>query len=69
LRASGLKPDAVVESAGRRLPHAQTFCEVPAGNAFWHHNSNGLVEMAINQARADAVLGLGLALGDPIRIS
>ncbi len=67
LRASGLKPDAVVEAAGRRLPHAQTFCEVPVGSAFWHHNSNGLVEIAVNQARADAVLGLGL--GDPIRIA
>jgi S-adenosylmethionine hydrolase len=67
LRASGLKPDAVVEAAGRRLPYARTFCEVPAGNAFWHHNSNGLVEIAVNQARADTVLGLGL--GDPIRIA
>ncbi len=67
LRASGLKPDAVVEAAGRRLPHARTFSEVPVGCAFWHHNSNGLVEIAVNQGRADAVLRLGL--GDPIRIA
>jgi len=30
------------------------------GEAFWYENSNGLVEIAVNSGRADAVLGLGL---------
>ena len=43
---------------------ARTFSEVAVGQAFWYENSNGLVEIAVNQGRADRVLGLGL--GDPI---
>jgi S-adenosylmethionine hydrolase len=66
LRAAGLGPEATIEAAARRIGFARTFSEVPAGTAFWHHNSNGLVEIAVNQASAAAVLGLGL--GDVIRL-
>jgi S-adenosylmethionine hydrolase len=51
----------------RSQPCARTFCEVPVGSALWHHNTNGLVKMALNQARANAVQGLGL--GVQIRIA
>jgi S-adenosylmethionine hydrolase len=60
LRASGLGAAAAIEAAGRRLAHARTFCEVPEGTAFWFENANGLVELAVNRGRADAVLGIGL---------
>ncbi|HLN23431.1 MAG TPA: SAM-dependent chlorinase/fluorinase [Patescibacteria group bacterium] len=60
LRASGVDPAAVIEAAGRRLTRARTFCEVPEGDAFWFENANGLVELAVNRGRADAVLGIGL---------
>jgi hypothetical protein len=40
---------------------------MPVGSALWHHNTNGLVKMALNQARANAVQGLGL--GVQIRIA
>lgn len=56
----GIGPDATVEAGGRRIRFARTFSEVPVGEAFWHHNSNGLVEIAVNQAPAAQVLGLGL---------
>ena len=37
----------------------RTFCEVEPGTAFWYENAFGLVEVAVNQGRADHVLGLG----------
>ncbi|NEV64657.1 SAM hydrolase/SAM-dependent halogenase family protein [Thiorhodococcus minor] len=50
---------------GYRLPlgahllrFARTFCEVAQGEAFWYENALGLVEVAVNQGRADASLGL-----------
>lgn len=45
---------------GRRLGSARTFSEVPPGEAFWYENANGLLEIAVNRGRADAVLGLSV---------
>ncbi|WP_296805826.1 SAM-dependent chlorinase/fluorinase [Thiocapsa sp.] len=42
----------------RTLAHARTFCEVMPGEAFWYENALGLVEIAVNQGRADCLLGL-----------
>jgi len=47
---------------GRRIPQAQTFCNLPVGCAFWYRNSIGLVEIAINRNRADVELGLTLGM-------
>lgn len=47
-----------------QLPRARTFCEVPVGAPFWYANAFGLVEIAVNQGRADQALGL--AIDDPI---
>jgi S-adenosyl-L-methionine hydrolase (adenosine-forming) len=46
------------------LPRARTFCDVPPGAAFWYENAFGLVEIAVNQGRADRKLALGV--GDAI---
>ena len=40
---------------------ARTFSDVPEGQAFWYENANGLVEIAVNCGRADALAGLQLA--------
>lgn len=40
------------------LAYKKTFSEVKQGSAFWTINSNGLVEIAINQGRADKFLNL-----------
>ncbi|MGX2041616.1 SAM hydrolase/SAM-dependent halogenase family protein [Methylocaldum sp. MU1018] len=45
---------------GRLLAQADTFCSVPAGEAFWYRNSMGLIEIAVNRGRADRDLGLAL---------
>jgi S-adenosyl-L-methionine hydrolase (adenosine-forming) len=48
------------------LERAGTFSDRPLGTAFWYVNSNGLVEIAVNQGRADR--DLGLAIGYPVEI-
>ncbi|HYN76392.1 MAG TPA: SAM-dependent chlorinase/fluorinase [Lamprocystis sp. (in: g-proteobacteria)] len=63
-RAAAYPPDVPLLAAGRSLGRARTFCEVPPGSAFWYENALGLVEIAVNQGRAD--LALGLAPGDPV---
>jgi S-adenosylmethionine hydrolase len=69
---SGLRGEIV--AAGARLSvgsevlaHADTFSAVPRGTAFWYVNSNGLVEIAVNQGRADRELGL--AIGTTVAIA
>jgi S-adenosylmethionine hydrolase len=53
-----LSPDARLGVAGRVLARMRTFSDVPVGAAFCYENSNGLMEVAVNRGRADAVLGL-----------
>jgi S-adenosyl-L-methionine hydrolase (adenosine-forming) len=50
----------LVADSRHRFTHAETFTAVPAGQAFWYVNSNGLVEIAVNGGRADRVLGLAI---------
>lgn len=50
-------------AAGRHIPQAGTFCQVPEGEAFWYRNSCGLVEIAVNRGRAAEVLGLKIGAG------
>ncbi|MEE3626412.1 SAM-dependent chlorinase/fluorinase [Nitrospirillum sp. BR 11752] len=51
---------------GRAVEAARTFGAVPRGAAFWYVNSSGLVEIAVNQGRADQVLGF--TLGSPVGV-
>lgn len=62
LRASELARDARLRTGRGDLTYARTYSEVDPGQAFWYENANGLVEIAANQARADAVLQI--AVGD-----
>ncbi len=39
---------------------ARTFSDRLPGAAFWYENSNGLVEIAVNQGHADHELGLAI---------
>lgn len=43
---------------GHPLAQARTFCDSPAGAAFWYRDSLNLVEIAVNRGRADTLLGL-----------
>ena len=62
-----LAPTGKLVVAGRLLERARTFSDLPPGAAFWYENSNGLAEIAVNQARADRALGL--SIGMPIEIA
>jgi S-adenosyl-L-methionine hydrolase (adenosine-forming) len=64
LRASSVVAEAVLRVRGRPLPRARTFCEVEPGQAFWYENALGLIEIAVNQGRADRQLALGV--GDSV---
>jgi S-adenosylmethionine hydrolase len=70
---TGVRASAVQKTARLRAaeytgayPYARTFTDVARGQAFWYENANGLVEIAVNQGRADEVLGLrvGMAVTD-----
>lgn len=65
LRAAGLPRDGAIKVKGHSLNYARTFAEAPEGRAFWYENANGLVEIAVNQGRADRALKL--APGTPVQ--
>lgn len=48
------------------LRQARVFSEIPPGKAFFYENSMGLVEIAVNQGRAEDVLRL--RRGDPVSV-
>ena len=58
LQACNLSDSACLQAEQYKLMHARTFAAVPRGQAFWYENSSGLVEIAVNQGRADQQLGL-----------
>jgi S-adenosylmethionine hydrolase len=66
VRSATIPSDAKLVAAGRVLEHARTFSDLPVGSRFWYENSNGLVEIAVNQGRADRKLGL--TIGTPVEI-
>ena len=66
IRAESLSTDARIELHGARIGHGRTFSLVPLDTPFWYRNSMGLVEIAVNQGRADQ--RLGLAVGDKLRV-
>ena len=66
VRAALIPDGARLAAAGRVLARRRTFSDVPAGEAFWYENSNGVAEIAVNSGRADAALGL--AIGSAVAI-
>ncbi len=71
LNASGRDRQFWLQVGAERLPYARTFCEVAPGVPFWYENAFGLVEIAVNQGRADQSLGLtaGDSIGPFVRVS
>jgi S-adenosylmethionine hydrolase len=53
-----------LDIAGRNIPHARTFCDVPISQPFWYENSIGLVEIAVNRGSAAELLKL--RVGEPL---
>ena len=53
LRASQVDGQDGIYINSKYLPNADTFGNVSIGEPFWYENANGLVEIAVNQGRAD----------------
>lgn len=60
LRAATLPAGATVRLGDRVFPRVRTFGDVPPGAGLLYENANGLLELAVNQGRADRDLGLTL---------
>lgn len=58
VRAATVASGARLHVASRVLDRARTFDDLAPGEAFWYANANGLVEIAVNQGRADRALDL-----------
>ncbi len=58
IRAEMLHKDAVLNIGEKAISNAATFSDIPVGQIFWYSNSNGLIELAVNQASAERLLQL-----------
>lgn len=58
MRLSSVEEGSLLQAGDQSLRRAITFSSVEPGQAFWYGNANGLIEIAVNQGRADKVLGL-----------
>jgi S-adenosylmethionine hydrolase len=60
LRGGRLDRQRLVNAGGYQLRYVRTFCEAAPGIPFWYEDAFGLVELAVNQGRADVTLNLGV---------
>lgn len=58
LRGDSLPAGARIKVGNVQLSRARVFSEMPPGEPFFYENSMGLLEVALNQGRANEVLGL-----------
>jgi len=65
MRAQTLTAGTALRISNSTIIHAHVFSDVETGALFWYENANGLVEIAVNQGRAD---NLGLTVGAPVTI-
>lgn len=64
VRAATVPPGTRVRVGGEELTGARTFSDVARGVAFWYANANGLLEIAVNDGRADT--RFALKIGSPV---
>lgn len=67
IRADSLAGGAIVRIKGSRLESATTFATSREGRPFWYRNSLGLVEIAVKEDSAAALLDL--RIGDKVRVT
>ncbi len=58
IQAESLDKQVKLKVNGQSIKSAETFSDVSVGQVFWYKNSNGLVEIAVNQGSASDVLNL-----------
>jgi hypothetical protein len=62
LRDSAAQELGDIVIGGRSIPRGETFSDISEGMPFIYENSNGLLEVAVNQGRADRLLGIALGV-------
>jgi S-adenosylmethionine hydrolase len=67
LQGKLVNKDSKLKIRDHVIPYARVFAEAPIGEPFWYLNSNGLIEVAMNQA--SAAQNLELAIGSTVYIS
>jgi len=58
MKMSSVDSKQILSIGNHNIKHATTFADAKDGKAFWYENSNGLVEIAVNQGSAEEILGL-----------
>ena len=58
IRAANLDKQTILRINNQEISNADTFSDVATGQQFWYQNSNGLVEIAVNQGAAEDTLQL-----------
>jgi hypothetical protein len=58
IRAKSLDKQLVLRIEHQDIINADTFSDVKEGKALWYENSNGMIEIAVNQGSAEVVLQL-----------
>ena len=66
INASGINKNARLNVSGKELFYAPIFSAAAEDEPFWHENSNGLLEIAVN--KGNAAKELGLNIGAEIKI-
>ncbi|MFQ5766226.1 MAG: S-adenosyl-l-methionine hydroxide adenosyltransferase family protein, partial [Rhodospirillales bacterium] len=66
-RASAVPPESGISVSGQVVRQARNFSDSPEGEIFWYENANGLVELSVNQGRADEILGLKIGSNVAVR--
>jgi len=67
LRGNQTSKDTSLIINNQLIHYERVFAEAPRGAPFWYINSNGLIEIAMNQT--SAAQALELAIGTPVQIS
>jgi len=60
MKMSSIDGEQVLSVGDHNIKYAKIFADAKEGEAFWYENSNGLVEIAVNQGNAEKVLGLSI---------
>ncbi len=63
IRAISLDKRTILRINNQDIENADTFSDVNVGQFFWYENSNGLVEIAVNQDSASKVLNIKIGTG------
>ena len=60
VRTGMLDDTKVIQVNGKTITYADTFSSAPQGSAFWYRNSQGLIEIAVNEGSAAKILNVGI---------